>query len=108
MSVSLSRTSLRDAPLDHHVAAAESQLGEARRLERRLNVHAVIHHVGDKLRVRLRLVQAAHDAEADVDVVLLHEGRNDGVERALARRERIRTAPDPVRTAPPRLCRWKP
>ena len=49
----------------------------------------MVHDVGNELRVRLRLVQPAHDAEADVHVALLHEGRNDGVERPLARRERV-------------------
>ena len=61
----------------------------------------VIDDVGDELRVRLRLVQSAHDAEADVHVVLLHEPRNDGVERALPRREHVRDVPDRDRTARP-------
>ena len=75
--------------LDHHVAAAKGQLGEARSFQRRLDVHVVVHQVRNELRVRLRLVVAAHDAEADVDVVLLHEGRDDGVQRPFARRKRV-------------------
>ena len=47
---------------------------------------------GDELRVRLRLVEAAHDAEADLDVALLHERRDDRVQRPLARREHVRMA----------------
>ncbi len=62
-------------------AAAERQLGEARRFERGLNVHAVIHPVRNG--VRLRLIEAAHDAEADVNIALSHEGRNNSVERRL-------------------------
>ena len=46
-----------------HVAAGERELRHARGFERRLNVHAVIDDVGDELRVGLRLVPAAHDAE---------------------------------------------
>ena len=81
---------MRHAILNQHVAAAELELGEARRLQRHLDIHAVIHHVADELRVRRSLVEAAHDAEPDVHVALLHEGGNDGVVGPLARRERIR------------------
>ena len=41
----------RDAHFDGHVASACGLLGEARRFERLLNVHAVIDDVGGELRV---------------------------------------------------------
>ena len=72
-----------------NIAAFEGVLGEARLFERGLDVHAVVDDVGDELRVGLRLVPAAHDAEADVDVALLHEGRDDGVQGTLVSGERI-------------------
>ena len=65
-------------------------LGEAAGLERLLDGEAVVDDVRHELRVRLALVPAAHDAEADLVVALLHEGRDDGVQRALARRQRVR------------------
>ena len=49
----------------------------------------VIDHIGDKLRVGQRLIHAAHDAEANVLVAVLHEGGNDGVEGTLAAGECI-------------------
>jgi hypothetical protein len=73
----------RDGLLHLNVAAIEGFLGKARLFECRLDVHAVIDDVSDELRVSLRLVPAPHDAEADVDVSLLHEGGNDGVEGTL-------------------------
>lgn len=39
--------------------------------------------------LRVRLVQPAHDAETDVQIALLHETGNDGVERTLARSEKV-------------------
>src|SRR6266853_685945 len=42
--------------------------------------------------MRLRLIPSAHDSESDADSVLFHERRNDGVQRPLARRERVRLA----------------
>src|SRR5262249_25528617 len=80
---------LRHAALHLDIASLESQLGEPRRLERHLDVHAEINHIRDKPRVRLRLVPSAHDAEADRDAVLLHEGRDDGVQRTLASGKRV-------------------
>jgi len=62
---------------------------EAWSFQRSLNVHVVVNKVGDKLRVGQRLVGPAHDAEADVNVALLHERRNDGVKRTLAWRQNI-------------------
>jgi hypothetical protein len=37
--------------------------------------------------VGLSLVPPAHNAETDMDVALLHEGRDDGMERTLVPRE---------------------
>ncbi len=59
------------------------------RLESGLDVHAAIDHVRDKLRVGLRLIPAAHDAERDARVAAGHERRNDRVQRAFARREHV-------------------
>src|SRR2546425_9286476 len=56
---------LGDARLDLDVASFECALGEAARLQRLLDAHAVVDHVHHELRVRLGLVPAAHDAEAD-------------------------------------------
>src|SRR5512139_4158363 len=50
----------------------------------------MIHHVGYELRLSLSLIHAAHDAEADVRIALLHESGDDGVERTLAGRQRVR------------------
>src|SRR5262249_57793409 len=46
-------------------------------------------HVRHELRVCLRLVPAAHDAEADPRAVALHESRDDRVQWALARLEHV-------------------
>src|ERR1700722_1723111 len=72
-----------------HIAAFEGSLGKPWFLERGLHVHSVIHHIRDKLRVRLRLVPSAHDAEPDVNVALLHERRNNRVQRPLMPGQRI-------------------
>jgi hypothetical protein len=72
-----------------HLATAGRSFREARRFQRFLHVHSVIDDVGNELRVRQRLHRAAHDAEADVLVALFHEGRNDGVEGALAAGENV-------------------
>ena len=48
--------------------------------------------VGDvrhELRVRLPLIPATHDAEANLAIPVLHERGNDRMERALARLERV-------------------
>ena len=79
----------RHAIFDRNVAAGGIALGEARRFQRRLNVHPVIDDIGDELRVRQRLVRPAHDAEADMLIAAFHESRNDGVERPLAAGEHV-------------------
>ena len=72
-----------DGLLHLDIAAFEGVLGEAWLFERGLDIHSVVDDIGDELRVRLCLVPASHDAEADVHVPLLHKGRDDGVQRAL-------------------------
>ena len=41
----------------------------------------------------LRLIPAAHNSESDVNVILLEEGRNDGMKRPFMRRESVRMTP---------------
>ena len=82
-------------------------LGESPGLERLLDGDPVVDDVRDELRVRLRLVPAAHDAEPDLHVVLLHERRDDRVQRPLARRQRVGLAFRSV-NRPPRFCSMKP
>src|SRR5260370_7912831 len=67
----------------------ECQLGKPRRLQRGLDVHLKINHVGYELGVRLGLVPSAHDSKADPNIAFLEEGRNDGVQGTLARLERV-------------------
>jgi len=90
----------RHARFDLHVASLEGTLGEAAGFERLLDGHPMIGDVGNELRVRLRLVPAAHDAESDLHLSLLQETGDDGVDRALARRERAATP-----RATPKPCR---
>ena len=73
----------RHARFDGDVAARRRFLREARGFERRLNVHSVVDHVGNELRVRQRLIGSAHDAEPDVHIAALHECGNDGLESGL-------------------------
>src|SRR5207253_10686817 len=80
---------LRNAGLDLDVAAFERAFGEAARLQRLLDAHPVVDHVDHELRMRLRLVPASHDAESDLHLALLEEPGDDGVQRTLARRERV-------------------
>src|SRR4051794_1815859 len=82
----------RNRALHLHVAPLERRFREAPRLQRLLDVHPEVRDVDHELRVRLRLVPSAHDAEPDPDVVLLHESGNDRVQRPLAARERVRVA----------------
>ena len=82
----------RDGLLHLNIATFEGIFGEAGLFERSLDVHAVVHDIGDELCVGLCLVPAAHNAEADVDVAFLHEGRDNGVQGTLVSGERIRQA----------------
>ena len=65
--------------------------GEASSLQRCLNIHPIIHDVGDELGVGKRLIRPAHDAETYVLITAFHEGRNDGVKWTLARGKNIGT-----------------
>src|SRR6185437_12318686 len=79
---------LWNAALHVDIAPVESHLGEARRLHRGLDVHTVVDHIGDELGMRLRLIEAAHDAEGDPLLTALHEPRNDRVQRTLVAGQR--------------------
>src|ERR1700743_1016480 len=72
---------LRNCLLHLHIAAVKGSLGEARLFHRSLYIHAIVHHIRYKLRMRLRLVPAAHNAKPDMDIPFFHERRDDGVER---------------------------
>src|SRR5581483_3785105 len=80
----------RDANLDSHVASAGTALGESRRLHSGLHVHSIIHNIGNKLRMGEGLVEAAHNAKADVQIALFHKSGNNGVQRALAAGQHVR------------------
>ena len=84
----------RNPHLDRHIAARRIQLGESRSLQRRLQIHPVIDDVRNKLRVRQRLIESAHDAEPGVHIALFHERRNNRVQGTLAAREHIRMLAD--------------
>jgi hypothetical protein len=75
----------RDGFLHLDITTFERLLGETGLFKCSLDVHAKIHDVGNKLRVGLRLIPAAHNAKADVNVALLHEGGDDGMERTAQR-----------------------
>src|SRR5271157_6434516 len=77
----------RHSRLDHDVAPTLGTDRETGVLQSLLDIHAVVSHVGNELRVGQRLVCASHDPETNVLLSLLHESRNDGVERSLARGE---------------------
>src|SRR5271166_3394530 len=79
----------RNARLDHDSAAELLAIGEARLFLRSLDVHVVVNNIRNKLRMSKRLIEAAHDAKANVLLAVLHERGNDGVERALATGKRI-------------------
>src|SRR5262245_7566989 len=66
------------------VTAAERAFREPPRLERLLHVEPEVGDVGDELRVRLRLVEPAHDPETDLHVASRHEGGDERGERTLA------------------------
>ena len=79
-----------DAVFHRDVTAIESVLGEARSFERGLDVHFIIGNIGDELRVRLGLIESAHDAKCDALIAARHEAGNDRVQRALVARESVR------------------
>ena len=63
----------RNPRLNHYVAPAHWADGEARILQRLLNIHTIIDHIRNKLRVSEGLVRAPHDAEANMLISMLHE-----------------------------------
>src|SRR5437867_13247988 len=65
---------------------------KTRHLYRSLDAHPVIDNIRNKLRMCQWLSGAAHDSEADVDIVFFHERGNEGVKGTLARSERIGVA----------------
>src|SRR5208337_4938754 len=78
-----------NARLDHDSAAELLAIGKTRFLHRSLDIHMIVDDVRHELCMSQRLIQPAHDAEADVLVTSLHECGNDGVEGALAASECI-------------------
>ena len=76
--------------LNSYVTATFGAYREACIFQRGLNIHAVVHHVGDELRMGQRLVRAAHDSESDVLLAAFHERGNDSVKRTLAWSQSIR------------------
>ena len=66
----------RNAILHIKIAARKCELRESRGFDSRLNIHPEIDYVRNELRVRLRLIETAHDAECDPVIALGHEARN--------------------------------
>src|SRR5436309_2847876 len=81
-----------DAALDQVSAATPAKLVKSRSFESLLKIHFVIDDVGNKLRLGHRLIPPAHDAEPDMKVPLLHESRNDRMERPLVGSKCVRAA----------------
>ena len=78
---------LRNGALDQQAVGA---VMNARGLTRLLDVHAEVDQVHQHLRVSLRLVVAAHDAERQPRLAVLHDERRDErVQRPLVRRDAI-------------------
>ena len=67
----------------------------------------VVDDVRHKLRMSERLIQAAHDAEANVLVVPLHECGNDGMKRTLVAGKCIGRRGSSEKR-PPRSCKANP
>ena len=58
---------------------------------RLLDIHAIVKQPGEELHMAERLILAAHDAEGhDCPAILCRHRWNDGVKRALARRDAVR------------------
>jgi hypothetical protein len=79
----------RSTILQIDIAASKGSLGEPGDLQSFLNTHSEIDDVGNELRVRLRLVKAAHDSERDPFLSVGHETRNDRMQRPLVTGELI-------------------
>ncbi len=82
----------RHKRLHADIAAGEGGLGESAGFECLLYVQPMVGDVGHELSMGLRLIESTHDAKSDPDIILLHEGWNDRVERALARRQAVRVS----------------
>ena len=89
-SLSVHHRPRRRARLNHDPASELLPVRKAWLLHRSLNVHVVIHHVRNKLRMRQRLIHSAHNPKADVIIPMLHERRNNRVKWPLASGERVR------------------
>ena len=74
---------------DTDIAALESAFRKASRLQRFLNVEAIIRNIRDELGVSLGLIESTHDSKTNTDAVLLHEGGNNRVQWPLARGQRV-------------------
>ena len=75
------------------VGSAPPIMAPARGVAGFLHVHAEIDDVGQHLHMALRLHVAAHQAERQERLAVLHhEAGNDGLERPLARRIDVRVA----------------
>ncbi len=79
-----------NAILHLHVASSKRMFRKPRRLERSLNIHPKIHHIRHKLRVRLRLIESAHNSKRNPLIASRHKSRNDRMQRPLVPRQRIR------------------
>ncbi len=79
-----------DSILQIHVASGEREFREARGFKRSLNILVEVDDVRYELRVRLRLIPSAHNAEGDSNLIFLHECGDDGVQRTLVTCKRVR------------------
>src|SRR6202046_5763117 len=82
--------SKRNTVLQIHIAARKRVFAEPRSLQSFLNIHSEIHHVGNELCVRLRLIETAHNSERNPFLPVAHETRNDRMQRPLVTGELIR------------------
>src|SRR5580658_3152655 len=81
--------SKRNTVLQIHIAAGKRVFAEPRSLQSFLNIHSEIYDVGNELRVRLRLIETAHDSERNPFLPVTHETRNDRMQRPLVAGELI-------------------
>src|SRR5262245_38573357 len=79
----------RNEIFDCYITTFKCTFCEASGLESLLHVESIIGDVGHELRMRLGLIETTHNAKPDAYSVLLHESRNDGVQRPLARLQSV-------------------
>src|SRR6185436_21140097 len=84
------KDSWRNSGFDEDCTTGAGPRSKARSFQCFLKVHSEIDEVRRELRMSQRLVGATHNAEADVNVTLLHEGGNDGVKGPFPPRQEIR------------------